>query len=47
MELAARFARNVVANKDQIIAIKDDPGMLSSTLLDIWKRIDSEGLHRK
>jgi hypothetical protein len=21
--------------------------MLSSTLLDIWKRIDSEGLHRK
>ncbi len=46
-ELSKRFARNVLANKDQIIAIKDDPGMLSSTLLDIWKRIDSEGLHRK
>ena len=47
MELAARFARNVMANKDQIIAIKDDPGMLSSTLLGIWKTIDSEGAHRK
>jgi len=46
-ELSQRFARNVVANKDYILSLKDNPGMLSSTLLDIWKRIDSEGAHRK
>jgi hypothetical protein len=46
-ELSQRFARNVVANKDYILSLKDDPGALSSTLLDIWRRIDSEGLHRK
>jgi len=46
-ELSKRFARNVVANKDYILSLKDDPGTLSSTLLDIWKTIDQQGLHRK
>ena len=46
-ELSKRFARNVMANKDYILSLKDDPGMLSSTLLGIWKTINGEGLHRK
>ena len=46
-ELSKRFARNVMANKDYILSLKDNSGMLSSTLLGIWKTINGEGLHRK
>ena len=46
-ELSKRFARNVIANKDYVLSLKDDISSLSSFLLNLWQQLDVEGLHRK